>query len=129
MLSDLSIIAVALTCAMFLTRNLLLGFPSAIFWAVLGGHCYIESVAEWDIYYFIFFASMGMVIFCMYAMYALRPQDLSEPDAGKEKYIDEVNEPDIQGIADKPQGAYIDETKPSKRVQGLRARAAQRKSG
>lgn len=140
LLSILAIIAVALTCAMFATRNLLLGFPSAIFWAVLGGHCYQESTIDWDIYYLVFFASMGMAIFCMYAMYALREQDLSEPDADKGKYFDEVEEPDLRGNIDKPEGAYVDEgkvfldedgkpTKPSSRVQGLRERAAKRRTG
>jgi len=135
LLSVLAIIAVSLTCIMFLTRNLMLGFPSTIFWAILGGHCYQESVATWDIYYLIFFASMGMAIFCMYAMYGLREQDLSEPDADKGKYFDEVKEPDLRGNIDKPEGSYadegkvfLDETKSSDRVKGLRMRATKRRT-
>lgn len=138
LLGILTLIAVALTVAMFATRNLMLGFPSTIFWAILGGHCYQESTVNWDIYYLIFFASMGMAIFSMYAMYGLREQDLSEPDADKGKYFDEVREPDLRGNIDKPDGKYIDETtgyidetkppKPSSRVKRLRERAARRRT-
>ena len=139
LLGILSLIAVALTIAMFATRNLMLGFPSAIFWAILGGHCYLESAATWDIYYLIFFASMGMAIFCMYAMYGLREQDLSEPNPDKGKYFDEMKELDLQGNIDKPEGkygdekpgAFFDETNPgklSKRVKRLRERATRRRT-
>ncbi len=139
LLGILSIIAVALTIAMFATRNLMLGFPSAIFWAILGGHCYIESAATWDIYYLIFFASMGMAIFSMYAMYGLREQDLSEPNPDKGKYFDEVSEPDMRGNIDKPEGLYDDEQpgaffdetkspKPSDRIKRLRDRATKRRT-
>lgn len=131
LLGILSLIAVALTIAMFATRNLMLGFPSAIFWAILGGHSYLESTATWDIYYLIFFASMGMAIFSMYACYALRSVDLSEPNPDKGKYFDEEKEPDLRGNIDKPEGSYIDESKlgkPSKRVQGLRERASKRRT-
>ena len=139
LLGILTIIAVSLTVAMFATRNLMLGFPSAIFWAILGGHCYQESAATWDIYYLIFFASMGMAIFCMYSMYALRPSDLSEPDADKGKYFDEVEEPDLRGNIDKSEGKYADEQrgaffdetkspKPSDRIKRLRDRATKRRT-
>ena len=138
LLGILTVIAVSLTVAMFATRNLMLGFPSAIFWAILGGHCYQESAATWDIYYLIFFASMGMAIFSMYACYALRSVDLSEPNPDKGKYFDEKKEPDLQGNIDKPEGRYadegkvfLDETKSPKlsdRVRRLRERAFKRRS-
>ena len=135
LLGILALMAIALTIAMFATRNLMLGFPSAIFWGILGGHSYLESAAEWDIYYLIFFASMGMAIFSMYAAYTLREQDLAEPDADKGKYFDEVKEPDLKGNIDKEKEGevtYIDEEtsgKPSDRVKRLRQRAAKRRSG
>lgn len=131
LLAVLAMIAVLLTIAMFVTRNLLLGFPSAIFWAIFGGHCYQESGAEWDIYYLIFFASMGMAIFSMYAAYTLREQDLAEPDADKGKYFDEKAEPKLAGIKEEPQGTYLDETKKPKlsdRLKALRERAKRRRS-
>ena len=136
LLGILTIIAVSLTVAMFATRNLMLGFPSAIFWAILGGHCYQESAATWDIYYLIFFASIGMAIFSMYACYALRSVDLSEPDADKGKYFDEELEPDLRGNIDKGDGKgesvrYLDEppkSKLSNRLKGLRLRASKRRS-
>jgi len=88
-LAVLGILALAPTVAMFATRNLLLGFPSAIFWGILGGFAYQQSSTTWDWQYILFFSSMGMVIFCIMAMYALRRTDLSGPDADKGKFIDE----------------------------------------
>lgn len=140
LLGILAILAVVLTVALFATRNLMLGFPATIFWAILGGHCYQESTASWDIYYLIFFASFGMAIFSMYSMYGLREQDLAGPDADKGKYFDELKEPDLRGDidvgkeapVDEKQGAYFDEdnpSKPSKRVERLRERARKRRTG
>jgi len=128
-------IAVLLTVTMFKAKEMLLGFPCAIFWAIFGGYCYIQSTATWDIYYLTFFAAMGMAIFSMYAMYALRVKDLSGPDADKGKYIDEMDDPDLRGNVEKDkeygvEGGYIDEvTTPSnRRTQGLRDRAQKRKT-
>lgn len=122
LLSILSVTAIALTCAMFATRQVMLGFPCVIFWGILGGYCYQQSVTTWDSYYFLFFASMGMVIFSAYAMYGLRPEDISGPDADKGKYFDELKEPDLRGN-------ISDELKPSRRRQALRDRADRRRSG
>lgn len=72
MLQPLCILAVGLTAIMFLRREVMLGFPCAIFWAILGGFAYTESLATWDMYYFLFFASLGMAIFSMYSAFALR---------------------------------------------------------
>ncbi|KKK90673.1 hypothetical protein LCGC14_2720680, partial [marine sediment metagenome] len=59
----LTFISVALTWAMFSTRQMMLGFPCAIFWAILGGFAYTQSVIDWDLFYLVFFASFGMTIF------------------------------------------------------------------
>ena len=140
LLGVLAIMAITLTIGLFATRNVMLGFPATIFWAILGGHCYQESASTWDIYYLIFFASMGMAIFSMYAMYGLREQDLAGPNADEGKFFDEKQEPDLRGDidvgketpVDEKQGAYFDETggsKPSARVLRLRQRAKKRRSG
>ena len=129
LLSIIAITAVAFTCTMIATRQMLLGFPSTIFWAILGGYCYLESATPWDIYYFVFFASMGMAIFSMYAMYALRTSDISGPNDERGKYFDEMKELDLGGPKEVPQGGYLDENKPSARRQALRERASRRRSG
>ncbi len=90
LLAILAFVAVAFTCTMFFTKNMLLGFPSAMFFSVLGGYCYTRSAATWDMYYFTFFASFGMALFLVLAMYALRKSDLKNPDIGKTRYIDEA---------------------------------------
>jgi len=121
----LLLIPVALTWAMFHTRDLMLGFPSAVFWFVLGGYCYQQSAITWDINYFIFFASMGMGIFCMYAMYGLRIKDLSGPDADEGTFFDEEQESDLRGDVER-QGEEGDQ--PSSRVKAIRDRATRRRS-
>ena len=89
-------VAVALTCAMFATKNVMLGFPCVIFWAIAGGQAYTLSVATWDIYYFMFIGSvLGMAIFSALAMYGLRKKDLAPPDIGEGKYIDEDGSLDL----------------------------------
>ena len=77
--------AVFLTIAMIGFKQMMLGPPCAIFWAILGGYAYQESTATWDMEYFLFFASMAMAIFSLYAMYGVRPRDLSP---GKEEWDD-----------------------------------------
>jgi hypothetical protein len=119
-------IALVLTCAMFGLREMMLGFPSAIFWAIGGGQAYTESAAIWDIYYFIFFASLGMAIYSMYAAYGVRKSDLDttgphgiDPDASyhdEDKVaIDEMGEADIH-------------TRPSRATRNVRARADKRRT-
>ena len=70
----LGFIAASLTIAMFATKNSLLGFPSAIFWAILGVYAYSEStIAFGDWQYLLFFSStFGMVAFSALAAFALR---------------------------------------------------------
>ncbi len=97
LLAILGAIAVLLTCVMFLSKQMMLGFPSAMFWAIMAGYCYDQSLVTWDLYYLTFFASMGMVIFCVLAMYGLRTkkEEIKEGDAlideelDNEKYLDE----------------------------------------
>ena len=105
---------------MFHTRNMMLGFPCVIFWSILGGFAYGESIATWDILYFMFFASMGMVIFSALAMYALRTK--KEEVAEGDEFIDEGKD-DLH---------YIDEGKEDEPVSGrtkkLRNRADKRRN-
>ena len=71
--SALGVIAVALTVAMFALRERMLGFPCVIFWAVLGAYAWGEVITPWgDIWFYMFFASFGMVIFSAIAQYGLR---------------------------------------------------------
>jgi len=92
-LGVLTFIAVVLTGTMFAVKEPLLGFPSGIFWAVLGGSAYQLSDATWDIYFLIAFACLlGMLPFTIYAAFALRKRDLSSRKGDwmdSEPYIDE----------------------------------------
>jgi hypothetical protein len=86
----LLLLPLGLTVAMFATKNSLLGFPSGIFWGVLGGYSYLQSVSTWDWQYILFFASIGMVIFSILAAYTLRTKDLTGPDTDRgAQFIDE----------------------------------------
>ena len=85
----LGVLPLGLTIAMFASKNSMLGFPCGIFWGILGGYAYSESIATWDTHYFLFFASMGMVIFTIFAAFALRKRDLDEPAEDEGGYIDE----------------------------------------
>ena len=94
LLQVLGFIAVGLTIAMFYTKESMLGFPCALFWALLGGFCYGESAATWDIYYLVFFACLlGMVPFTIYGAWGLRePRDsIGDEDfeQGEGAYADE----------------------------------------
>jgi len=97
--------ALGLTIAMFTTRNMMLGFPSAIFWGIFGGYAYLQSATTWDWQYILFFASMGMVIFSMFAAFALRKKDLAEPDADRGKFIDENGKQSV--IRPKPENVHL----------------------
>ena len=123
MIYALLAIAVALTFTMFHTKQMMLGFPSAMFWAILGGHSYTLSAFDWDVYYFLFFASaFGMTVFCIFAAYGLR--EAKDEGSDKGDFIDEGKE----------DGQYIDEGKGeegepvSKRTRRLRARAKDRRN-
>ena len=81
--------ALGLTATMFTTKSSMLGFPSGIFWSVLGGYSYLQSSTTWDWQYLLFFASIGMVIFSILAAYTLRSKDLAGPDADQGQFADE----------------------------------------
>lgn len=110
-------IALFLTIAMFATKEIMLGFPALMFWAVFGGYAYTLSIATWDPYYFVFFAAMGMVIFMALATFAMRARTATPEE---DEFIDEGE--------DVPGGSFIDEgSKPSKRSQAVRDRAKKRR--
>lgn len=93
--SALVIIPLVLTLVMFTTREMMLGFPCVIFWAIYGGYCYGQSEATWDVYYLLFFASMGMTIFSAVAMYGLREKRDTTGEKSMENetsYVDEEQE-------------------------------------
>ena len=82
----LGFIAVVLTCTMFAARNSMLGFPSAIFWALTGAWSYTQSTATWDIYFIMAFACfLGMVAFSALGAYALREKRDTIADVEFEK--------------------------------------------
>ena len=116
-LFTMAMLPLGLTITMFMTRNRLLGFACGMFWAIFGGYCYTQSVNDWDIYYFLFFASaFGMVIFTIYSAFALREKRDSIADEELEK----------------GEGEFIDEkpedTGSSKRTKALRGRAKSRRN-
>lgn len=140
----LGLLPLGLTVAMFATRNFMLGFPSAIFWGVLGGYSYQQSQATWDWQYLLFFASMGMLIFSIFAAYSLRERDLDEPDTDEGKFFDEssrtvssksVNETtrkrqrksegDRDGLDADDMGEH---SRPSRRIRAVRERAERRRT-
>lgn len=81
--------SILLTVGMLWSRRMMFGFPAGILWAITGGFAYQITAATWDMWYILFFASMGMAIFSFIAMYALRKRDLAGPDADKGQFIDE----------------------------------------
>lgn len=120
----LGLIAAGLTVGMFATKQMVLGFGSAMFWAVLGAYAYTESATAWgDWQYYLFFVStFGMVILTIFSAYGLRTRKEEKRvgdqliDEGKkdQKFIDE-------GEEEEP------EEKVSSKVKGIRARAAKRR--
>jgi len=123
----LVILALGLTVVMFATREMMLGFPCVIFWAVLGGYAYTESTTAWgDWQYFLFFASMGMAIFCALAMYGLREKRDTIADEEMERgdggYIDE----EYWG---EEKDEFEPEKKERRRTRELRERAERRRAG
>jgi hypothetical protein len=135
LLAVLGVLAAALTCAMFASRQSMLGFPAAMFWAMFGAYCYQQSTATWDMYFLIAFASLlGMVFFCMYSAYGLRENN-DQKGTDEDEYIDE------KAKSGDEEGAYFGESKNdtaedkddqphiSQRTAELRERARKRKSG
>jgi len=128
MLYALLAIAVALTFVMFLTRQMMLGFPCVMFWAIMGGYCYTMSVYDWDTWYFLFFASFGMTIFCALAMYALRTPKEEKKEG--DEYIDEGKD-DLRYIDEgkSTKGDNSEESEVNERTRKLRERAKKRRTG
>ncbi len=141
----LTFIAVVLTWSMFSTRQMMLGFPCAMFWAILGGFALTQSVVDWDLFYLVFFASMGMTIFSVIAMYGLRTkkQEIQDGDAfldeqGKDdRYTDEGRNPEGQAdpslrIAEAGDSMRFSASEPSgrapKRSKEIRNRADRRRT-
>ncbi len=125
----LILIPLGLTIAMFMSRNMMLGFPCAIFWAILGGYFYTLSEATWDIYYLLFFASaFGMTSFTILAAYALRTK--KEEKVEEDEYIDE-GKGDLRYIDEGKGGesSESEESQTSERTRKLRKRADNRRSG
>jgi len=121
MLYALLAITLVLTWAMFHTKNMMLGFPCVMFWAITGGYCYTQSTTTWDIWYLLFFAStFGMTIFCAIAMYGLRTKK-EEQEEG-DQLIDEG----------KDETQFIDEGEPeediSRQVRKVRDNADRRRT-
>ena len=114
----LGIISAFLTVGMVATRERMLGFPSAIFFALLGGYSYTLSASAWDIFGIIGFACLlGMVTFTIYSSFALR----EKRDAIADKELEDG------------EGGYIDEGKEdepgvSKQTKRVRARADKRRN-
>ena len=73
LLGLLIFIAVLLTCTMFITREMMLGFACTIFWAIAGAQSYTLSIAAWDVYFVIAFACLlGMTSFTALGAFGLR---------------------------------------------------------
>jgi len=128
LLGILAGIAVLLTCVMFATRQSMLGFACAIFWAITGAQAYTLSTTPWgDIYYYLFFASaFGMTIFTAIAAFGLREKRDTiadkEIETGEGEYIDEG-----EGQTDLEFHSGEEKQEPSARVQALRKRATERR--
>jgi len=122
----LTFLAVGLTATMFATRQTMLGFPSGLFWAVLGGYIYTQSSTPWgDWQYFLFFASMGMLIFSIFAAFALRTKkgDMEEGDTFIDEGPDDLKFVDEGGLDESVESG----DKPRRGVRAIRERAEKRR--
>lgn len=127
LLGMLAFMAVALTCTMFMSRQMMLGFASALMWALVGAQAYTLSTVPWgDLYFYIAFSSFfGMTIFCSLAAYGLREREdaVDEEDDGSgsgdgfEKEKTAIKEP-----------SESSEDQTSDRTRRLRDRANRRKT-
>ena len=138
----LAFLAGLLTWSMFRTRQMMLGFPCAMFWVILGGVAYTESTTTWDLQYLMFFASMGMTIFSVLAMYGLRTkkQEIQDGDSFldergvDDRYFDEGRNPEGQADPSMEMAEAGDPMQFSagggrfKKSRGVRNRAAERRT-
>jgi len=129
LLAGLIVIATTLTATMFASKSSMLGFPCLIFWAITSGYCYQESGATWDNYYFMFFASIFMGVFCAFAAYALRTK--KEEAREGDLYFDEGGDKDVKFIDEGDGGKDATDEygeKPSRRTRSIRERASRRRT-
>ena len=131
----LAVIAVWLTCCMFSNKSMMLGFPSALFWALTGACFYIVPTAvdpmpdiEWVVNWWnwLGFSCFGMTIFCVLAMYALRTKKEDAEDG--DQFFDEGGDKDVKFIDEGKPDEPMDDEKPSARIKALRKRADDRRS-
>jgi len=97
LLAVLSGLALALFIATFALKSgrRILAFASAGAWMLLGVYSYTKFVAVWDIYYSLFWLSMGLVLVCVLIPVILREKtedDLS-PEVDEYGDYDEGNDP------------------------------------
>lgn len=138
----LAAVAVHLTFTLFHSRSMMMGFPAAIFWALLGGYGYIlaaildwAEIIVWSGWWMLFaFACFGMTIFCMFAAYGLREkhdtyaeQELEGEDEGE--FLGEEKEQSETEKLDDMFRTEAKEPKSSRRTEDLRERARKRREG
>lgn len=131
LLIALLLIPLGLTVAMFLSKEMMLGFPATLFWAIFGGYCYTQSEVAWgDIYYYLAFGSLlGMTVFTAFAAYGLRERRETIAE-------EEFEEGEPQRIGEEPGKKDETETifsiegeaEPSARTKAVRQRARARKT-
>ena len=84
------ILVVGMTIATFALKSgrMIMAFVSAGAWALMGIYCYTLSIQTWDIYYSIFWLSMGMTLVCSLIPTLLREK--KENDIGIEDEDDDA---------------------------------------
>jgi hypothetical protein len=124
----LGLMAVGLLIAMTATKQMMLGFPTAILWFILGGYSYTQSSTPWsDWQYYLFFASMGIGIFSMFAAYALRTKK-EEAQEG-DLYFDEGGDKDVKFVDEGSDSEKdVGEDKPRRVSRDIRDRAERRRA-
>ena len=124
LLAELLFVAVVLTAIMFFTKQSMLGFACAIFWAIAGAQSYTLSIVAWDIYFVIAFACLlGMTSFSALGAFGLREK---RDTIGDEEM--EEGEGDLIGDEEKVDDIdYWSGKDRSERVKALRGRAKRRR--
>ena len=123
--SMIGVMALALTCTMFATRQAMLGFACGLFWAIFGGYSYTLSVVPWgDVYYYAFIGSMlGMVPFTILAAYGLR----EKRDTIADEELDGAKSEEEKAAEGEEEGDGVsEEGVVSRRSAALRERARKR---
>jgi len=123
LLITLIVIPIILALAMFYSKSMMLGFPTGMFWFILGGYCYQQSTATWDINYLLFFAAFGMGIFSIFAAYALRTK--KEEAREGDQFFDEGGDKGVKFIDEG--GKDAEDDKPRRSARAIRDRAARRR--